>query len=120
MLLVLVKLLCSHYLYVWIIEMDLIHFIRYNCAFILYSAIIEWGKYWQKVYLERVVGKYLANLHLNKTICAYIIVLKRLNIQYLKRSAQRGTSPSFYTCIIEYVIVSKFEFTVNEATTSSH
>ena len=67
-----------------------------------------------------MVGKYLTNLHLNKTICAYIIVLKRLKIQYLKCSAQRGTSPSFYMCIIEYVIVSMFEFTMNEATTSSH
>ena len=96
------------------------HFIRYNCAFILYSAIIGRGKYWRKVYLERVVGKYLTNLHLNKTICAYIIVLKRLKIQYLKRLAQRGTSPSFYTCVIESLVVSMFEFTVNEATTSSY
>ena len=41
-------------------------------------------------------------------------------IQYLKRSAQRGTSPSFHTCVIKCVVVSKFEFTVNEATTSSY
>ena len=66
------------------------------------------------------MGKYLANLHLNKTICAYIIVLKHLKIQYLKCSAQRGTSPSFYTCVIKSVVVSMFEFTVNEATTSSY
>ena len=36
------------------------------------------GKYWRKVYLERVVGNILANLYLNKTICAYIIVPKHL------------------------------------------
>ena len=31
------------------------------------------GKYWRKVYLKGLVGKYLANAALNKTICAYII-----------------------------------------------
>ena len=64
--------------------------------------------------------KNVANLHLNKTICTYIIVLKHLKIQYLKRSARRGTSPIFYMCVIECVVVSMFEFTVNEATTSSY
>ena len=45
-----------------------------------YSAIIGWGKYWQKVYCEAMVGKCLANLNLNKTTCAYTIILlfKRL------------------------------------------
>ena len=38
-----------------------------------YSAIIGWGKYWQKAYLKGLVGKYLANAVLNKTICAYIL-----------------------------------------------
>ena len=85
-----------------------------------YSAIIGRGKYWRKVYLERMVGKYLANLHLNKTICTYIIVPKHLKTQYLKRSARKSTSPSFFTCVIECVVVSMFEFTVNEATTSSY
>ena len=73
-----------------------------------------------------MVGKYLANLHLNKTIWAYIIniVSKRQKIQY--SSVRRGvwlekvaTSPNFYTCVIESVVVNRFEFTVNEATTSS-
>ena len=91
-----------------------------------YSAIIGEGKYWgkilAKIYLERMVGKHLANLHQNKTRCAYInnIVPKRLKIQYLKRSARRGTSPSFCMYVIECVVVSMFEFTVNEATTSSY
>ena len=61
-----------------------------------YSAIIGRGKILAKSLPERMVGKYLVNLHLNKTICAYIIVLKCLKIQYLKQSAQRGISPSFY------------------------
>ena len=38
-----------------------------------YSAIIGRGKIWAKSLPERMVGKYLVNLHLNKTICAYII-----------------------------------------------
>ena len=51
-----------------------------------YSAIIGWGKYWQKVHLKGLVGKYwqtvhlkglvgkyLANAIINKTICTYII-----------------------------------------------
>ena len=41
-----------------------------------YSAI---GKYWQKVYYERIVGKYLANLHLNKIICAYKSIANALS-----------------------------------------
>ena len=54
------------------------------------------------------MGKYLANLHLNKTICAYIInnyCSEVPKIQYLKRSARRGTS----------VCSSMFKFIVNEA-----
>ena len=39
------------------------------------------GKYWQKVYLERVVRKYLANLHLNKTICTYSSVLEAISLK---------------------------------------
>ena len=68
------------------------------------------------------MGKYLANLRLNKTIYVYIInnyCFEALKIQYSKRSARRGTSPSFYTCVIECFVVSMFAFTVNEATTSS-
>ena len=38
-----------------------------------YSAIIGQGKYWQKVYLIRLVGKYLANAFLNETVHTYII-----------------------------------------------
>ena len=41
-----------------------------------YSTIIGWGKYWQKLYLERMVGKYLVNLRLNKTIYTYIMLNK--------------------------------------------
>ena len=44
-----------------------------------------------------------------------IFILKHLKIQYLKRLAQRGTSPSFYICVIKCVVVNMFEFTVNEA-----
>ena len=67
-------------------------------SYLPYSTSMGRGKYWRKVYLERVVGKYLANLDLNKTVCAYIIVPKRLKIQYLKCLARRGVSPSF-TCV---------------------
>ena len=42
-------------------------------AYTPYSAIIGRGQYWQKVYFERMVGKYLAKFNLNKTIQAYII-----------------------------------------------
>ena len=40
---------------------------------ILYSAIIGRGEILAKSLPERMVGKYLVNLHLNKTICAYTI-----------------------------------------------
>ena len=43
-------------------------------ASISYSTIIGWEKYWQKVYLEGMVGKYLRNLNLNKTIYVLICV----------------------------------------------
>ena len=76
-------------------------------------------KYWQKVYLERVVGKYLANLHLNKTIRLYNCSKSPKNSVF-EDSARRGTSPSFYTYEIECVVVSISEFTVNEVTTSSY
>ena len=42
------------------------------CVVVPYSAIIGWGKYWQKVYLKGLVGKYLVYAVLNKTICTYI------------------------------------------------
>ena len=38
-----------------------------------YSAIIGRGKYWQKIHLKGLVGKYLMNAILNKAKCAYII-----------------------------------------------
>ena len=38
-----------------------------------YSGVIGGGKYWLKVYLEGMLGKYLVNLNHNKTICTYII-----------------------------------------------
>ena len=36
-------------------------------------------KYWQIVYFEGLVGKYLANPDLNKTICTYVINNNFLN-----------------------------------------
>ena len=76
-----------------------------------------------KVYLEGMVGKYLVYLNQNKTTCAYITnnafeVSEKL--QCLKQSALRDTQPSFNMCIIECVVVSMLEFTVNEATTSNN
>ena len=68
-------------------------------------------------------GKHLESLNLNKTIHTYIInpALKAPErIRCLKRSAWRGTQPCSYTCVIKCVTVSVFEFTVNEATTSSY
>ena len=38
-----------------------------------YSAIIGQGKCWQKVHFEGTVGKYFANLNLNRIIYVYII-----------------------------------------------
>ena len=55
---------------------------------ILYSAIIGWEKYWQKVYLKILVGKYLVNAILNKTTYTYIINL--LFLMRLKRLIVRG------------------------------
>ena len=66
-----------------------------------------------------MVGKYLANLILNKTICASMIKIAlevSEKLQCLKQSAWRGARPNFYTCVIKCVVVSMFEFTVNEAT----
>ena len=37
-----------------------------------------------------------------------IIVSKRLKLQYLKCLAWRGTSPSFYMCVIECVVALKY------------
>ena len=81
-----------------------------------------------------MVGKYLVNLHLNKTICTYIInivleanenitictyiiniVLEATENSVLEAfGLKRYTSPSFYMCMIECVIVSMFESNVNE------
>ena len=71
-----------------------------------------------------MVGKYLANLHLNKTICAYII-------NYCSKAPNNSVlevlgSKKYFTKLLhvcnraECVVVSMFEFTVNEATTSSY
>ena len=72
-----------------------------------------------------MVGKYLANLQLNKTICAYIIN------NYCSKAPKNSVLEVFglkryFTKLLhvcnraECVVVSKFEFTVNEATTSSY
>ena len=77
----------------------------------------------KKVYLEGMVGKYLVHLNQTKTTFAYItnIALEvHEKLQCLKRSALRDTRPSFYMCIIECVVVSMREFTVNKATTSNN
>ena len=66
-----------------------------------------------------MVGKYLANLHLNKTICAYIIN------NYCSEALTNSVLDAFgskrvlllhqaFTCAIECVVVSMFVFTVNE------
>ena len=83
-----------------------------------------------------MVGNYLVNLNLNKTICTYIITITVINneiykhskimksmcnniafgahkILCIKWSAQRGTQTSFYMCVIEHVVVSMFEFTAH-------
>ena len=87
-----------------------------------YSAIIGLGKYWQKVYLEGMVGKYLANLNLNKIICIYIINIDLKVPKNFVREAigSKRCSTKLYTCVIECVIEFMFEFTVNKATTSSY
>ena len=56
-------------------------------------------------------------------MCLYIInstleVFEK--IQCLKLSARIDARLSFYTYVIECVVVSVFEFTVNKATTSSY
>ena len=72
-----------------------------------------------------MVGKYLANLHLNKTICAYIInnyCSKVPNNSVLEAFG----SKKYFTQLLhvcnrpECVVVSMFEFTVNKATTSNY
>ena len=60
---------------------------------------------------------------INKTVCAYVIniVLKvHENIQCLKWSALTGARPRFYMCVIKCAVISVFESTINEATTSSY
>ena len=65
-----------------------------------------------------MVGKYLANLNLNKTICIYII---NIGLKAPKNFVLEAIgSTKLYTCVIECVIEFMFEFTVNEATTSSY
>ena len=89
----------------------------YTSFWIPYSAIIGQGKILAKTLPWNSGGEIFGK---SSSICAYIIVPKHQKIQYLKRSARRGTSPNFYMCVIECVVVSTFEFTVNEATTSSY
>ena len=78
-----------------------------------------------KIYLERMVGKYMVNLHLNKTICTYIIN------NYCSEAPNNSVpevfgSKKYFTKLLhvcnraECVVVSMLEFTVNEATTSSY
>ena len=72
-----------------------------------------------------MVGKYLANLHLNKTIYAYIInnyCSEVPNNSVLKEvSSKKYFTKLLHMCNqAECVVVSLFEFTVNEATTSSY
>ena len=79
----------------------------------------------ENVYLEGILGKYLANLHLNKTICAYIIN------NYCSGTPSNSVlealgSKSYFIKLLhmcnqaECIVVSMLEFTVNEATTSSY
>ena len=68
-----------------------------------------------------MAGKYLANLHLNKTICTYII-------NYCFEAPKNSVLEAFglkryFTKLLHVynrVCSSMFEFTVNEATTSSY
>ena len=70
-----------------------------------------------------MMGKYLANLHLRKTICTIIINCSEApNNSVLEALG----SKKYFTKLLhvcnrtECVVVSMFEFTVNEATTSSY
>ena len=79
----------------------------------LYSAVIGLGKYWRKLYLERMVGEYLASLHLNKTMYTYIInnycpkVLKNsvLEALDLKRYFTKLLQVCNQVCSTEYVCI---------------
>ena len=72
-----------------------------------------------------MVGKYLVNLYLNKTICAYIINNYCSEVPNNSVLEALG-SKKYFTKLLhmcnqaECVVVSMFEFTVNEATTSSY
>ena len=69
-----------------------------------------------------MVGKYLANLQLNKTICAYIInkyCSEALKNSVLKPFDLKRYFTKLFMCVMMCVVVSMFVFTVNEATTSS-
>ena len=72
-----------------------------------------------------MVGKSLVNLHLNKTICAYVInnyCSETPKISVLEAfGLKRYFTKLLHVCNqAECVLVSMFEFTVNEATTSSY
>ena len=70
-----------------------------------------------------MVGKYLANLYLNKTICTYIINNYCSEVPNNSVLEALGLKKYFTNLLhvcnwAECVVVSMFEFTVNEATTS--
>ena len=72
-----------------------------------------------------MVGKYLANLHLNKTTCTYIInnyCSKVPNNSVLEAfSSKKYFTKLLHVCNrAECAVVSMFEFIVNKATTSSY
>ena len=72
-----------------------------------------------------MVGKYLANLNLNKTVCAYIFNNHCSKVPDNSVLEVLG-SKKYFTKLLhvcnraECVVVSMFEFTVNEVTTSSY
>ena len=72
-----------------------------------YSAIIGWRKYWRKVYCEAMVGKCLANLDLNKTICAYTIILLFKRLKELCKIKHSTTLSHVF------ILVKMLEFTVS-------
>ena len=72
-----------------------------------------------------MVGNYLVNLHLNKTICAYII--NNCCSKAPKNSVLEAFgSKRYFTKLLHVcdrakcVVASMFEFTVNEATACSY
>ena len=78
-----------------------------------YSALIGQGKYWQKAYFKRLVGKYLANAIIIKTICTYIIIV------FNAPEKMKYSQPRFnHVCGRKYL--SMFEFTVNRMVRGNH